>query len=108
MNYILGDNPRQSSYVVGYGQNAPQHPHHRTAHSSWLNNEDIPANHRHILYGAMVGGPDASDGYTDDIGDYVSNEVATDYNAGFTGALAKMNLLFGQNHQPLATSLHLR
>ncbi|MFX3651189.1 MAG: glycoside hydrolase family 9 protein [Paenibacillus sp.] len=102
MNYILGDNPRQSSYVVGYGQNAPQHPHHRTAHGSWLNNEDIPANHRHILYGAMVGGPDASDGYTDDIGDYVSNEVATDYNAGFTGALAKMNLLFGQNHQPLA------
>ncbi|KAF4323903.1 hypothetical protein G195_001864 [Phytophthora kernoviae 00238/432] len=30
------------------------------------------------------------------------NEVATDYNAGFTGALAKMNLLFGQNDQPIA------
>ncbi|MCM3174393.1 glycoside hydrolase family 9 protein [Paenibacillus sp. MER 99-2] len=102
MNYILGDNPRQSSYVVGYGQNAPQHPHHRTAHGSWANSEGIPASHRHILYGAMVGGPDASDQYTDDIGDYVSNEVATDYNAGFTGALAKMNLLFGQGHQPLA------
>lgn len=102
MNYILGDNPRQSSYVVGYGKNPPQHPHHRTAHSSWMNNEDIPANHRHILYGAMVGGPNASDQYTDDISDYVSNEVATDYNAGFTGALAKMNLLYGQNHQPLA------
>jgi hypothetical protein len=67
-----------------------------------MNNEDIPANHRHILYGAMVGGPNASDQYTDDISDYVSNEVATDYNAGFTGALAKMNLLYGQNHQPLA------
>ncbi|MGR6542261.1 glycoside hydrolase family 9 protein [Paenibacillus tundrae] len=102
MDYILGDNPRQSSYVVGYGQNAPQHPHHRTAHGSWANSESVPTSHRHILYGAMVGGPNASDQYTDDIGDYVSNEVATDYNAGFTGALAKMNLLFGQGHQPLA------
>ncbi|WP_440119700.1 glycoside hydrolase family 9 protein [Paenibacillus sp. QZ-Y1] len=102
MNYILGDNPRQSSYVVGYGQNPPKHPHHRTSHGSWTNNEKIPAEHRHTLYGAMVGGPDASDAYTDSISDYVSNEVATDYNAGFTGALAKMNLLYGQNHQPLA------
>ncbi|SEB05567.1 endoglucanase Cel9A [Paenibacillus sp. 276b] len=102
MNYILGDNPRQSSYVVGYGQNPPKHPHHRTSHSSWTNNENTPSEHRHTLYGAMVGGPDATDAYTDSIGDYVSNEVATDYNAGFTGALAKMNLLFGQNDQPIA------
>ncbi|MEN1988380.1 glycoside hydrolase family 9 protein [Paenibacillus hubeiensis] len=102
INYILGDNPRQGSYVVGYGQNPPQHPHHRTAHGSWANSENIPASHRHTLYGAMVGGPDASDGYTDSISDYVSNEVAIDYNAAFTGALAKMNLLFGQGDEPLA------
>ena len=42
----------------------------------------------HILYGALVGGPDANDVYVDDRTDYVTNEVACDYNAGFQGALA--------------------
>ncbi|QMV43201.1 endoglucanase [Cohnella cholangitidis] len=100
--YVLGDNPRNSSYVIGYGTNSPQHPHHRTSHGSWADSQSVPANHRHVLYGALVGGPNSSDGYTDSIGDYVSNEVATDYNAGFTGVLAKMNLLYGAGQQPLA------
>ncbi|GIO11312.1 endoglucanase [Cohnella xylanilytica] len=100
--YALGDNPRNSSYVVGYGVNPPQHPHHRTSHGSWADSQTVPANHRHVLYGALVGGPNSSDAYTDSIGDYVSNEVATDYNAGFTGVLAKMNLLYGSGQQPLA------
>jgi len=101
--YMLGDNPRNSSYVVGYGNNSPQHPHHRTAHGSWMDSLSSPANHRHILYGALVGGPGLNDSYTDNISDYVSNEVATDYNAGFTGALSKMMLLYGQGQQPLAS-----
>ena len=42
------------------------------------------------LYGAVVGGPDATDGYEDNRANFVQNEVATDYNAGFTGALASM------------------
>ncbi|MFN8492340.1 MAG: cellulose binding domain-containing protein [Caldilineaceae bacterium] len=54
-----------------------------------------PANHRHILYGALVGGPDRSGVYSDVIGDYRSNEVATDYNSGFTGALARMAQEYG-------------
>jgi len=29
-----------------------------------------------------VGGPNENDKYTDDRGDYIANEVATDYNAG--------------------------
>jgi hypothetical protein len=40
------------------------------------------------LYGALVGGPDKSDKYTDSRTNYVQNEVTIDYNAGFTGALA--------------------
>lgn len=40
------------------------------------------------LDGALVGGPDQGDNYNDDRGDYVHNEVACDYNAGFQGALA--------------------
>jgi len=45
------------------------------------------------LDGALVGGPDQGDNYNDDRGDYVHNEVACDYNAGFQGALAGMSLL---------------
>ncbi len=100
IDYMLGDNPRNSSYVVGFGDNPPQRPHHRTAHGSWADSQTVPADHRHVLYGALVGGPNASDAYEDDIGNYVTNEVATDYNAGFTSALAKMYLLYGG--QPLS------
>jgi endoglucanase len=100
INYALGDNPRGGSYEVGFGENAPQHPHHRTAHGSWLSMPSVPAFHRHILYGALVGGPDSSDGWKDDITDYTLNEVACDYNAGFVGSLARMYGLYGGN--PLA------
>ena len=41
-----------------------------------------------ILKGALVGGPDNGDNYQDSRTDYVHNEVACDYNAGFQGALA--------------------
>lgn len=78
--------------MVGFGQNYPQHPHHRNAHSSWANSMRIPEYHRHILYGALVGGPGSDDSYNDDITDYVQNEVACDYNAGIVGALAKCTL----------------
>ena len=40
------------------------------------------------LTGALVGGPDINDNYNDERDDFVTNEVATDYNAGFQGALA--------------------
>jgi hypothetical protein len=42
-----------------------------------------------------VGGPGNNDAYTDSRTDYVQNEVATDYNAGFTGALARLYQEFG-------------
>ncbi|WP_201798215.1 glycoside hydrolase family 9 protein [Lachnotalea glycerini] len=88
IDYALGSTGR--SYVVGFGTNSPEHPHHRTAHSSWTNSMANPTSHRHVLYGALVGGPGKNDDYTDDINNYVVNEVACDYNAGFVGALAKM------------------
>lgn len=100
VRYMLGENPRNSSFVVGYGVNPPRNPHHRTAHGSWADSLSVPAESRHILYGALVGGPDAADAYTDDRTNYTTNEVATDYNAGFTGALAKMYLLHGGTPDP--------
>jgi hypothetical protein len=42
----------------------------------------------HVLTGALVGGPDSSDNYTDERSNYISNEVATDYNAAFQSLLA--------------------
>ncbi len=93
INYALGSTGR--SFVVGFGKNPPEHPHHRTAQGSWADNMNEPNYHRHTLYGALVGGPDASDGYNDTVSDYSKNEVADDYNAGFTGALAKLYKKYG-------------
>ncbi len=87
-NYALGSSGR--SYVVGFGENPPEHPHHRTSQASYCDNMNEPGTARHTLYGALVGGPDASDGYSDSVSDYTKNEVACDYNAGFTGLLAAM------------------
>ncbi|AEE44171.1 glycoside hydrolase family 9 protein [Cellulomonas fimi] len=102
INYALGDNPRSSSYVVGFGANPPTAPHHRTAHGSWLDSITTPAQSRHVLYGALVGGPGSpNDAYTDSRQDYVANEVATDYNAGFTSALARLVEEYGGT--PLAS-----
>ena len=87
-NYALGSTGR--SFVVGFGENYPQHVHHRTTQGSYTNNINDPVNARHILFGALAGGPDAGDNYTDEVSNYNNNEVACDYNAGFTGLLAKL------------------
>lgn len=88
-DYALGSTGR--SFVVGFGENSPTKPHHRTAHGAWENNlSGQPYEPRHVLIGALVGGPDKNDNYKDTISDYVMNEVACDYNAGFVGLMAKM------------------
>ncbi len=99
IRYILGDNPAGRSYVVGFGNNPPRNPHHRGAHGSTSNNISEPADNRHVLYGALVGGPSApdDDSYSDERTNYITNEVALDYNAGFTGALAALVEMFGGN-----------
>lgn len=102
IDYALGSGGR--SYVVGFGVNPPQRPHHRTAHSSWGDSMTTPNYHRHVLIGALVGGPGNDDSYTDDVNNYINNEVATDYNAGFVGALAKMYEDYGGNPIPNLTA----
>ncbi|KAH9505729.1 hypothetical protein Btru_055642 [Bulinus truncatus] len=97
INYLLGDNNNTGgcfSFEVGYGTNYPTQPHHRSASCpdrpapcGW---DDFNAHtpNPHVLQGALVGGPDADDTFIDARSDYVHNEVATDINAGFQGALA--------------------
>jgi len=100
MDYILGSGYR--SYVIGYGFNYPLRPHH--ASSSCPNTPQSCTNAQlyssdpnpQILVGALVAGPagvrksvtDPDLTYNDRRDDYVTNEVAVDYNAGFTMALA--------------------
>ncbi|GHO62495.1 hypothetical protein KSC_013870 [Ktedonobacter sp. SOSP1-52] len=96
VNYILGANPRNCSYMVGFGSCSPQTPHHRTSHGSWDDNITDPSYQRHILYGAVVGGPSsANDSFTDNRQDYQTNEPADDYNAALTGALARLYNEYG-------------
>lgn len=95
VDYVLGENPQKRSYMIGFGVNPPTKPHHRTAHGSWADNLELPVESRHVLYGALVGGPGKDDAYVDSRKDFIMNEVACDYNAGFTGALARMVQEFG-------------
>ncbi|MCG7212268.1 glycoside hydrolase family 9 protein [Paenibacillus mucilaginosus] len=103
MDYLMGRNPMGYSYLVGFPspELAVKHPHHRAAHGSTTGSLTDPPNNRHILWGALVGGPDGSDRHNDLITDYVQNEVAIDYNAGLVGALAGLYAQYGQGQQPL-------
>ncbi len=96
INYILGADPRNCSYMIGFGSCYPQTPHDREAHGSWTDSITDPTYERHILYGAIVGGPGAADdAFTDNRQDYQTNEPADDYNAALTGALARLYKEYG-------------
>lgn len=101
MEYIMGNNPMDRPYIVGYSPNSAKHPHHRAAHGSKTLSMDDPPEHRHTLWGALVGGPDLTDHHEDVTSDYVYNEVAIDYNAGFVGACAGLYTYYGEGHQPV-------
>jgi hypothetical protein len=96
--------PAGRSFMIGYvnpdntAAGSVQHPHHRSAFgrttdadTAWQTENSNPGTipYKYILYGALVGGPQAGCGtYNDKIDDYVSNEVGVDYNAGLVGAIA--------------------
>ncbi|MCG8698448.1 MAG: glycoside hydrolase family 9 protein [Bacteroidales bacterium] len=92
MSYILGDNPRKGSYLTNWGKKSPKHPHHRA-------NEPIRGGAVNGMVGALVGGPNSTDGYTDNVNDYIMNEVALDYNASFILGMAG-KIYFDYNPKP--------
>lgn len=68
VDYALGANPYQRSYLIGFGSQPFNTPHHRGAFGSWAGfNHTIPGkpekreDARHILYGALIAGPDHND-----------------------------------------------
>ena len=101
MDYVFGDNGLKMSYVLGMGDNQPTAFHHRTAsgiHDDHWNDlgqksggsEGWQTEYAHTLYGALVGGPDKSGKYVNDVSQYQYSEVAIDYNAGYTACLCAM------------------
>ena len=99
MNYLLGQNPAGTCFVVGLGDNSAKYPHHRAASgcSGWgdMNGHDAYGSNGHVLVGALVGGPTTAGGaYNDSMQDYQANEVAIDYNAGLVGAAAGLYAIY--------------
>ncbi|XP_044487952.1 endoglucanase 24-like [Mangifera indica] len=101
VDYILGDNPKGLSYMVGYGNNYPQRIHHRGSSlpsikvhpqfiackegSFYFNSSNSNPN---VLVGAVVGGPSEDDEYEDDRSDFRKSEPTTYINAPFVGVLS--------------------
>ncbi|GFP86721.1 endoglucanase 6 [Phtheirospermum japonicum] len=105
VDYILGDNPRATSYMVGYGSNFPRQVHHRAAsivsykvdssfvtcrggYATWFSRK---GNDPNLLTGAIVGGPDAYDNFADQRDNYEQTEPATYNNAPLLGILARLH-----------------
>jgi hypothetical protein len=96
VNYILGKNSGNKSYLVGFVPKdvtpvvtSPTQAHHRNLYLYEGNNNNFIASipNKNKQFGALVGG--ALDGtYNDVWTEYVNTEVCVDYNVGLVGALA--------------------
>lgn len=110
-DYILGKNPKSISYLVGYGPKYPIHVHHRGSsiasvfnlHSkvgcvrgfdSWYRRSEANPN---VIYGALVGGPDKNDGFTDDRSNYEQTEPTISACGPLVGLLSKLQIDFNGN-----------
>ncbi|GLT57427.1 hypothetical protein SLA2020_303990 [Shorea laevis] len=101
VDYILGDNPLQMSYMVGYSARFPQRIHHRAsslpsvvthpahigckAGSKYYLSQNPNPN---LLVGAVVGGPNISDAFPDARPFFQESEPTTYINAPLVGLLA--------------------
>nr|XP_024398372.1 endoglucanase 25-like [Physcomitrium patens]XP_024398373.1 endoglucanase 25-like [Physcomitrium patens]XP_024398375.1 endoglucanase 25-like [Physcomitrium patens]XP_024398376.1 endoglucanase 25-like [Physcomitrium patens]XP_024398377.1 endoglucanase 25-like [Physcomitrium patens]PNR37396.1 hypothetical protein PHYPA_020505 [Physcomitrium patens] len=100
VDYVLGKNPLNMSYLVGYSDKFPLQPHHRAAsfpsdgkryscREGWKwRDRDSP--NPHVLVGAMVGGPDNYDRFNDTRSSSDQNEPTLAGNAGLVGALVAL------------------
>ncbi|XWS70174.1 hypothetical protein CRYUN_Cryun03dG0026100 [Craigia yunnanensis] len=103
MDYILGNNPLGRSYMVGFGNNPPKQAHHRGASVPisdakfdvscpmsfvrWYN-KNVP--NPNELTGAILGGPDKQDQFSDLRWTSVYTEPCTYVNSLAVAALAKL------------------
>ncbi|XP_010244197.1 PREDICTED: endoglucanase 3-like [Nelumbo nucifera] len=102
VDYILGANPLNMSYMVSYGAKFPKRIHHRGSSLPSLAVHPLSIGcdggfqpyyysqnpNPNSLTGAVVGGPNQNDAYTDDRTDYSHSEPATYINGALVGPLA--------------------
>lgn len=102
VDYILGSNPQKMSYMVGFGSKFPQQLHHRGASIPSI--KEHPAkvgcndgNSRYyssskpnpnVHVGAIVGGPNSNDQFSDLRSDYSHSEPTTYMNAASVASIA--------------------
>ncbi|KAL8462462.1 hypothetical protein ACS0TY_033476 [Phlomoides rotata] len=115
--YILGSNPMGLSYLVGYGPHHPVRVHHRGAsmepyrdskvfvgctqgYDNWYGRPDPNPN---VLVGALVGGPNAEDGFEDRRGNFVQTEACTYNTAPLVGVFAKLKAVEKGNSSSVAS-----
>lgn len=97
MNYLLGKNNANRSYLLGFGDTYPVHIHHRAA------NPDKNSA-KYTLYGTLVGGPtDASGSYDDNTESYSCTEPALDYNGSFILAISALYARYGGDTSSVAS-----
>lgn len=111
VDYILGSNPVNMSYLVGYGHNYPKRVHHRGAsivsykknkgfigctqgYDNWYGSQEPNPN---VLVGALVGGPDGQDNFEDRRNNFMQTEACTYNTAPLVGVFAKF--LHIENHK---------
>lgn len=108
-DYILGKNPKAMSYIVGYGARYPVHVHHRDASipsisvvravvgcvqgfETWYHRTEGNPN---VIYGALVGGPDQNDNFSDDRSNYEGTEPTISGAGPLVGLFSKLQSLNG-------------
>ncbi|KAF7827022.1 endoglucanase 12 [Senna tora] len=107
LDYILGKNPLNMSYVVGFGNKFPRHVHHRGASTpndhkhysctgGWKWRDSRNSNPNNIT-GAMVGGPDRFDQFHDVRSSYNYTEPTLAGNAGLVAALVSLTATTGSD-----------
>ncbi len=99
VDYMLGRNGQNFSYVVGFGDKFPAYSHHRNLYRTDINDVEkeqaklprVDKNYKFAQLGYLVGGSREDGKYTDDINNYSGTEGGIDYNAGLVGALGYIN-----------------
>ncbi|KAJ4710439.1 Endoglucanase, partial [Melia azedarach] len=104
-DYILGKNPKSLSYLVGYGTKFPVHVHHRGSSIASIYNLHSEvgcvqgfetwyrriAGNPNVMYGALVGGPDQNDNFSDDRSNYEQTEPTLSASAPLVGLFSKLH-----------------
>ncbi len=99
VEYIMGKNSKNQSYIVGFGDKCPYFPHHRNFFRTDINDLDreknklpkVDNNYKYIQFGYLVGGSLKDGYYEDNSSSYSMTEGGIDYNAGLVGALGYLN-----------------